>query len=227
MKIVHHCLECGKEFTSWKLDSKFCCRDCKCKGLCVKINAQEVIALYESGMTQEEVAKVLQVTKAAIARTLARAGYKCRKAIKRDQFGEKNHQWKGGTKVDDGYILAKCRNHPRANKRGYVYQHILIMEKHLGRYLNYSSPGSPDNEVVHHINHDRLDNRIENLQVMSQREHSILHNKERRKKVLCVETGKIYSSAREASLSVGKNPNSVADAICKGHKTKGFTWKYV
>ncbi len=47
-------------------------------------------------------------------------------------------------------------------------EHRLLMEKHLGRRLNR-------NEVVHHINEDRRDNRLENLRVMSLGEHARLH----------------------------------------------------
>lgn len=48
-------------------------------------------------------------------------------------------------------------------------EHRYIMEQHLGRKLC-------TNEVVHHINGDARDNRIENLQVMSRSEHSAIHN---------------------------------------------------
>lgn len=47
-------------------------------------------------------------------------------------------------------------------------QHRIIMESHLGRMLNR-------NEVVHHINGDKSDNRIENLVVMSLAEHGRIH----------------------------------------------------
>lgn len=68
-----------------------------------------------------------------------------------------------------GYILIPAKGHPRAWATGhYSYEHIVIMEKHLGRYLNKG-------EVVHHINEDRTDNRIENLQLMTKSEHISHH----------------------------------------------------
>ena len=72
-----------------------------------------------------------------------------------------------------GYILAYVPKHPNAHKDGYVMLHTVFMERAIGRYLN-------DNEVVHHVNHDRTDNRIENLLLMDKKEHMSMHMKERR-----------------------------------------------
>lgn len=50
-----------------------------------------------------------------------------------------------------------------------VREHILIMEKRLGRKLK-------SDEVVHHIDGNGLNNNINNLEVMTKREHQITHN---------------------------------------------------
>ena len=74
-----------------------------------------------------------------------------------------------------GYMLAYAPCHPHAHKDGYVMLHTVIMERAIGRYLM-------DDEVVHHINHNRADNRIENLQLMKKKDHCRMHMLERQAK---------------------------------------------
>lgn len=75
----------------------------------------------------------------------------------------------------DGYIAIYCPSHKRASKEGYVLEHILVAEEAIGRSL------APD-EVVHHKNRIRDDNRVENLQVMTKHDHISYHMKERHRK---------------------------------------------
>lgn len=86
----------------------------------------------------------------------------------------------GGGRTDErGYVLIFLpKSHPRrgmANqKSGYVRQHRLVMAEHLGRNLT-------SNEIVHHLNGDKGDNRLENLQLVSDSEHRTIHNQENQK----------------------------------------------
>ena len=78
-------------------------------------------------------------------------------------------------KTKNGYVLTYCPCHPNAHSDGYVFLHTVIVERELGRYLN-------ENEVAHHINHVRDDNRPENLMLMDRKEHMSIHMKERHEK---------------------------------------------
>lgn len=90
--------------------------------------------------------------------------------------GDKNPNWKGGKRVvNNGYIFIYTPTHPNRTKTNNVPEHRLVMEKHLGRYLNKE-------EVVHHKNGNTSDNRLKNLQLLkNQSEHMKLENKIRNK----------------------------------------------
>lgn len=92
--------------------------------------------------------------------------------------GENHYHWKGGIKFNsEGYRLIKSPNHPFHDKQGYVAEHRLVVEKHLGRYLTKL-------EVIHHINEVKTDNRIENLYLFSKRwQHCVYHRFLNRSKI--------------------------------------------
>jgi len=74
------------------------------------------------------------------------------------KIGAGNPKWKGGQYLCDGYRYIYSPTHPDRTKLGYVAEHRLVMEAHIGRRLKPT-------EAVHHIDEDRLNNNINNMQL--------------------------------------------------------------
>ena len=96
---------------------------------------------------------------------------------KRKRFGADNANWRGGRMHHMGYVSIRVYPddffYPMASWNGYVREHRLVMAKHLGRNLSSW-------ELIHHINGTKDDNRLENLQIVTDDEHkqiTVLENK--------------------------------------------------
>lgn len=86
---------------------------------------------------------------------------------RRDYKLEGSPTWKGGRKLDStGYVLVKDPKSTRSD--GYIMEHRLLIEKHLGRELK-------QDEQVHHIDGDKTNNAIDNLSIMNKSDHMRLH----------------------------------------------------
>jgi len=80
---------------------------------------------------------------------------------------EKHPNWKGGKILHHcGYIYILIDGH-------YRVEHRYMMEQFIGRKLE-------KNEIVHHINGIKTDNRIENFEIMDIVEHGRIHGGQRR-----------------------------------------------
>lgn len=77
-------------------------------------------------------------------------------------------------KTSKGYFVRFLPDHPNASSEGLVMEHRLVAESIIGRYLE-------KDEVVHHINGIKSDNRPENLMILKFGEHTALHNRRRKK----------------------------------------------
>ena len=94
--------------------------------------------------------------------------------VKNTASGESHYRWNGGVTWGRGYKMILIKDHPKANKDGYVYEHRYIMEQSLGRFLT-------EDEVVHHKDLNPLNNNIENLLLLEnesehRKEHTRINN---------------------------------------------------
>lgn len=112
--------------------------------------------LSEWGMTKRTLARI--VDSANVPRRI-------RGQKPNTRIAELSHKFTGGTHIDKaGYrLIYLYRDDPyydmrETKKRPYVKEHRVVMARSLGRSLDR-------NETIHHINGDKLDNRIENLQL--------------------------------------------------------------
>ena len=106
----------------------------------------------------------------------------------------KHPMWKGGRTLSPcGYVWIKDWSHPNTEKSGYVLEHIKVMSEYLGRPLKKS-------ERVHHKNHIKTDNRIENLELCkNQSEHIKNKHKKDVSDRICLNCGsnKTYFNKKE------------------------------
>lgn len=101
----------------------------------------------------------------------------------------KQHRWKpGGSVASNGYVKIRVgRNHPLSDPNGYAYEHHVV-------WCAAGNPRPMKGYVIHHLNGDKTDNRLENLQLMKRGDHNAHHLAEQQRR--CLETGRLLPAGR-------------------------------
>lgn len=156
--IENSCLNCGKNFKVrlWAAKSG---KGKYCSTKCYFIKKKNPIKRFCIRCGSEFYKKQSDI--------LLGRGIFCSKSCKGKNSGPQSHNWKGGVNYCNGYLKVYV------GLGRYREQHRVIMEKLLGRKLH-------TDEIVHHRNGKKDDNRIENLEIMSRAEHTKHHRAERK-----------------------------------------------
>lgn len=167
---IYTCIRCGKEFESRAdMKCKYCSYECYHNAIRTGKKTYPRICQHcgKPYQGRTETSKYCS----AKCQNLARMG--------------KNHPlYKRGYSIDDGYRKVL------SGKGGYVKEHRKVVEDVLGRPLR-------TDEIIHHINVNRSDNRIENLTILSKSEHSKVHGYLRG-------LGKMTESEYQAIIQAGR-----------------------
>lgn len=169
------CPQCDADFEPKRANQRYCSHRCRW----TRANRNRKLrpnTFFECQVCGVDVARYVEPSKLASGQATAEyCSLQCKGAA---LSGENHPLWKGGRCVVNGYVWVYCPEHPNAKHQGYVLEHRLVMEKHLGRHLTRE-------EVVHHENEDTQDNRIENLKLYaSNSEHKKVHEPNRRRDAL-------------------------------------------
>ena len=198
VKEVKECKECGKSFERYKSHYKqvFCSKECRTKNnnrtqkailyvckFCGKAFKQFPSHIRKHGCCSIDCRKaqgLIDYTKkhthicdncgtSFVAKRQGRLYKFCSQECSKKYMTMKQSPFfKCGYRIDTkGYRLILI------GPKQYKYEHRIIMENYLGRELKAD-------EVVHHKNGNKQDNRIENLELMLKKEHDKLHYEERR-----------------------------------------------
>lgn len=146
------CLECGNIFNSrTDRNNLFCSKKCA--------------SIYNGkSRIKERYTHVCYICGKTYYNLKEYSKYCSIKCMGLNQAGENNPMWKSGRIIHKGYSYILNNNYK------YSTEHRKIYEDFIGRPLL-------KDEVVHHINENKLDNRLENLQLMTKGEHISLHKK--------------------------------------------------
>lgn len=164
-----NCGECNNEFEPPKYNSKYCSRTCYQRAKDKRVWKRKTI--------NKPFTKICLWCKVTFNSPHSKYDF-CSEDCRKYSFSSKMKIFldipqcleDASRKLDKilGYVRVYVPMHPEANTWGYVYEHRVIAEQMIGRRLE------PD-EIVHHKNGKRWDNRVENLEVMDKIEHAKLH----------------------------------------------------
>lgn len=170
--------------------------------------------MYLSGLSLEQIGINFSISRQAVYDRFKRAGFELR--------SKKNKPFV----IVDGLKFT-------INKDGYyecTTKDRLMLHNYNWEKVNGKIPKGYE---LHHIDLNKINNDISNLQLLTSKEHTELHSKLRNgsgmnKKVICIETGEIFDSIVQVAKRNNQHPSNVSRYYIDGkRKLNGFTYEKI
>lgn len=111
----------------------------------------KILKLFDDGVFIKQICLMVGVSRQPVIDLIKQTG----RVIKKLK-GSNHPSWKGGTGLKHGYKIVYQPKHHRASAIRRIYEHILLLEKYIGRPISKK-------ERVHHIDFIRTNNKLDNL----------------------------------------------------------------
>lgn len=115
----------------------------------------------------------------------------------------------------------------KSNSRGYEATSINCKPEYVHLIVAKCFLGEPNGRVVDHLNMDKKDNRLENLEYVTQKENvrraieKIGNIGSKSREIKVIYEGRVFDSYTKLALHLGVSEACVRRAVKKGYKLKG------
>jgi len=180
----------------------------------INFDINEAFALYNTGLSLNKVASVFGTTRQNLHYYFTRNGFACRELKRKDFLIVDGLKF---TINRDGYY--ECTNIDRLMLHNYNWEKV--------------NGEMPNGYELHHIDLNKINNDVSNLQLVTPQEHGIIHSRLKNgssmnKKVRCVETGEVFESIVQVGIKHNQHASNVSRYYIDGkRKLQGFTYEKI
>lgn len=143
--------------------------------------------------------------------------------------------WNGYKMIEQKEVITYGSKHSTGYMSKILYKDNKPYNKRVHRLVAEAFIPNPENKpTVNHIDEDKTNNNVYNLEWATMKEQNNHGTKNERRitkvgfKVMCIETGKEYISVRECARAMNLNQSAIRKQLLGMQRThKGFTFKYI
>ena len=178
------------------------------------MNTDDMYKLYLEGYSLSQIGKICGKTRQSIFERFKKKNLKLRPK-----------ELKPFIVIDDLKFTINRNGYYECTTIDRLMLHNYVWEKHNGK--------KPSGYEIHHIDFNKINNEIDNLQLVTPSEHTKIHSIATKglgmnKRVKCMETGEIFNSIAQVAKKHNQHASNVSRYYIDGcRKLEGFTYEKI